>query len=574
MLMWLMAANLLAAGPVLQATDYGVVANGTTDDGPALGRAMAALNAAEPGASLVLPTGRTLRIATSPTTWVIELVGRRDLTVDGGGCTLLLAPHLRLAHIRGCTNVTLRGLNLDYDPLPFADGLVVGADAKAGWVDVRVDDAFPMPAFGGPTGDREQAYFAMLWHRGPHSLVHEHFFVRDCVDAGPGALAKRIVRVYREPRADWSRIKPGETRISLPVRGIAHRMVGFGASPVVAIEENTDVLCESLNLWSGPLFGCNVARNRGRVTFRQVDLRPRPGTSRLTSIWRDGFHVKANYADLTFEDCHIEGTNDDAFNLATHSSRVDEAVSPTEIRIHQTFPLGFVPFEPGDLVGGYSCGLGRRFEAVRVVRCVEEQPRDTTNLNRPATPLRLTLDRPLPDVARGDVVWNQSSANPHTVIRRCVILNACRFQSPVTVEDSDITALAWFYGDQLEGPLPSDIIIRRCRLRIGRGNPELAASFECNIEGRDGQRAPAKEPVIANIRLEDNEIDGRLSLSDCRNVILAHNRFVAPAGALSLRGCRTVSLLFNHMGGDPLDRLEQIGFGDVATRGFVRFGMD
>lgn len=551
MLPWLLAANLLAAGPVIKLADYGLAADGVIDDGPALGRAMAALREAEPGASLVFPAGRTLRIASSPTTWVIELLGRRDLTVDGGGCTLLLAPDLRLAHLRGCRNITLRGLNLDYEPLPFADGLVVGADAAAGWIDVRVDDAFALPPLGGPTKEREQAYFAMLWHPGPHGLVHEHYFVADSREAEPGSLARRIIRVYRQPGGDWRRIRPGVTRISLPVRGIAHRMVGFGASPVLVVEENEDVTCEQLGLWSGPLFGCNIARNRGQVTFRHVDIRPRPGTGRLTSIWRDGFHVKANYAALTFEDCHIEGTNDDAFNIATHSSRVVEAVAPTVIRLRQTFPLGYVPFEPGDLVGGFSMANGSRWRPVRVVRCDEEQPRNTASLDRPAPPLRLTLDAPLVDVSAGDVIWNESSANPHTVIRRCTILNACRFQSPVTVEDCDITALAWFYGDQLEGPLPSDVTVRRCRLRIGRGNDQLAAKFECNIDGPDGKRAQVRQPVIDRVRLEDNEIDGRLELVDCREVTLARNRFITPAGSLALRGCQGVTLDGNTRGGQP-----------------------
>ena len=85
-------------------------------------------------------------------------------------------------------------------------------------------------------------------------------------------------------------------------------------------------------------------------------------------------------------------------------------------------------------------------------------------------------------------MWNESSANPNTTLRRCKIFNSCRFQSPVTLEDCDITAFCWFYGDNIEGPLPRDVVIRNCRLRVGRGNAEMVASFTSLISGADGNR--------------------------------------------------------------------------------------
>jgi hypothetical protein len=67
----------------------------------------------------------------------------------------------------------------------------------------------------------------------------------------------------------------------------------------------------------------------------------------------------------------------------------------------------------------------------------------------------LTLDHEVPGVAKGDPVSAVEAANPDTTLRRCTIRNSCRFQSRVTLEDCDVTAFLWFYGEHIEGPLPS-----------------------------------------------------------------------------------------------------------------------
>ena len=53
-----------------------------------------------------------------------------------------------------------------------------------------------------------------------------------------------------------------------------------------------------------------MQHNEGTVTLRRVQVRPRPGSARITSSWRDGLHVKGNRAALLFEDCVLEGMNE------------------------------------------------------------------------------------------------------------------------------------------------------------------------------------------------------------------------------------------------------------------------
>jgi hypothetical protein len=435
-------------------------------------------------------------------------------------------------------------------------------------VDVKIGAEFVLPPLGGPTGEREKAYFAMLWHQQPQGLISEHYFIANTQEAYPGSLKKdRVIRAWAAPNFNsFAGIREGETRISLPVRGVAHKVEGFGASPAVVIEENQNIRFENISLWSAPLFAVNVARNSGTCVFRHFDIRPKPGTTRLTSSWRDGFHVKANYASLLWEDCHLEGMNDDAFNLATHSSRVMAALGPATIRVQQNFPLGFVPFLIGDTLVAYDTVAGKLLGRAKVIAAVEEEKRDLANPERPAVPLKLTLDSALPGLKSGDVVWNESSANPHTIIRRCTIRNSCRFQSPVNIEDCDIAAFCWFYGDEIEGPLPMNVTIKNSRLRAGRGNPQLAFAFTSLISGTDGKPVRPTQPVIFNVRLEGNTIDGGGDFGYVENLSLVGNHFASPRGKLAIHNSRAVLLQNNFLGKTCLDRVAQIEVPDAATQ--------
>lgn len=563
-------AACCAPASLVRPADFGAVGDGETDDGPAIQRSVAALLKLPSPRTLRFEPRRTYRILTSADTWLLRLDGMQGVTVEGQGATFVLHPRCRFLHAVGASDLAVSGVNVDFDPLPFADGTVVAADARAGTIDVRLAAGFPSPPLGGPTGEREQAYFAMLWHAGPHSLIGEHYFLKDTLAGPPGS--ERTIRAVAAPGfGGWAGIRLGETRISLPVRGIAHRMEGHGASPVFVIEETTNARFADVELWSAPLFAVNVARNRGRLVFRRFNIRPKPGTGRLTSSWRDGFHVKANRAALLWEDCILAGMNDDSFNTATHSSVVT-AVDGAAVRIRQVFPLGFVPFDPGDRVCGYRVRSGELLSEARVVAASEETRVDHGDPDRPAPEVTLRLDRPAAGIEPGDILWNVSSANPDTTIRRCHVTNSCRFQSPVTIENCDISALSWFYGDNIEGPLPRRVVVRGSRLLLGRGNPTIVLAFACCMTDPAGRMTVPRSPVLRGVLLEDNIIDGVLDVSDAEDVMLRRNRFVAPRSQIRITRSRRVALDGNRLGDTPLDRVEQLTISDDATRGSIRFG--
>ena len=227
--------------------------------------------------------------------------------------------------------------------------------------------------------------------------------------------------------------------------------------------------------------------------------------------------------------------------------------------------LEYVPWRAGDTLAGIATNSGARVENVRVL-AVEEQSGSNPGH---APEVMLTLERAVPGLARGDQVWALEAANLETTLRRCTICMSCRFQSRVTLEQCDITALSWFYGEHIEGPLPSGSVVRQCLLRLGRGNSEIAVSCNGRINGLPAPAAVADRPALSDLLFEENEIDGRFEIRRARGVRLVNNRFAPERGQVTLGECREVLLTGNRLGNEalPADRIRIL---DQAMRDATR----
>lgn len=516
---------------VYRASSFGVVGDGVTDDGPAIGRLLEAAMRA-PGARIVFDERKTYHVAGAASRYVLDIAGADGMTIDGQGSTFELGPRVRFMRLRNSRRVSVRRLNVDFRPVPFADGVVTGVDAERRRLDVRISgDAGSV--CGGPThDDGEQAFFGMLWTDGPYGAESRHFWI-ERVEPGE---APNTVRAYAAPEfTEFADLRGKTWRISLPVPGIAHR---YGPGACFGIRDNNTVTFEDVELWSAPWIGFEVARNSGNVTFRRVHIRPKPGSGRLMSTCRDGFHVKGNRGRLLWDGCIVTGMTDDAFNISTHSSEVSHILSPDRVEVRQRFPLLHIPWRKGaELVavdGRTSRLLGRsRVTAVKV------GPEPEPIQGEPAAPLsELTLERPIAGLDVGTTVWDAKSANPNTTLRRCHIEMSCRMQSPVTMEDCDVTALLWFYSEPIEGPYPGPVVVRNCTLRRGRGNPVHAVIVSGGPADRDAAGSASGPRAIHDITFENNRIYGGFVVEGVEGLRIVKNRFPEPGAPFVLNGNR------------------------------------
>ncbi|NLI00469.1 MAG: hypothetical protein GX446_13370 [Chthonomonadales bacterium] len=529
----------------LRAASFGAVGDGVADDGPAIARMLEAASG-QSGVTLAFDAGRIYGVRSARTRYVFDLQDQEGITLDGGGSVFELASHLRFLRLRGCRRITVRRLKVDFRPLPFADGVVVGVDQASGSLTVRVapDDARRL--IGGPTHeDGEQAFFGILWYDGPYSTIGRHYWL---ARTEPTDRPDTVRAIATEEFTEFSDIRaaasPGSAegpawRISLPAPGIAHR---YGPGACFSIRDNDTASFTDVELWSAPWMGFEVARNTGRLTFRRVHVRQKPGSGRLMSTCRDGFHVKGNRAELVWDGCILSGMTDDAFNISTHGSVITRMLAPNRVEVRQKFPLLFIPWRVGSLFVAADERARKLLGRARVTH-VETGPLPPPIQGEPAAPVSaLTLDRPITGLKPDALAWDASSANPRTTLRNCRIEMSCRLQSPVTLDRCEVTALLWFYCDPLEGPFPGPVTITKSALRRGRGNPVHAVIFSGASDKAESGDPPR---AIHDVTFRDNTVYGGFVMEGVEKANVEGNRFLEADAPFIVMGNHRVRLSGN-----------------------------
>jgi hypothetical protein len=512
------------------ATDFGLKGDGVTDDGPAI-RAMleAAVGIKEP-VLLHFPKDKVIAVKTGTERYVFYLHRRHGLTIDGNGSEFRLDPDLRFIDLFDCEQITVQNLQVDYSLQATAPGTVMALDEAAYTVDVQLDWPEYAARLGGPTGeDGEQSFFGMLQLDAPYDTKKvKHFYVFGAEDLGNGLV--RIQSDAAHVKGLRKSLKLGETRIGLPVPGLAHR---HGPGALCRIDYSAHILFQNVEIWTAPWFSFQLFRNVGPVTMRQVHVRPRPGSGKVLSSCRDAFHAKGNRGELLFEDCILSGLGDDAFNISTHCSRIRKIMSPTEIEIRQQFPIQYIPLQVGDTLvvmnGDNNEIVGERrivaIEEIAVRTADREAASYDTQFAGNAPHVRLRLDAPIEGLQVGQVAFDRQSSNPRNVIRGCSMDRSSRFQANVELENCRIEAFTWLYGDQIEGPGPETVSVRNCEVRA-----------QMTFSGWGGSQVPndykprADSAMLKQVTLQGNEFWGPVTIKKALRVDLSGNRFPSKAG--------------------------------------------
>ena len=159
--------------------------------------------------------------------------------------------------------------------------------------------------------------------------------------------------------------------------------------------------------------------------------------------------------------------------------------------------------------------------------------------------LDVQLENPIEDLTAGETwLWNEAVANPGATIRNCRIDKSCRFRSSVKIENTQFNALAWFTGDDIETPIPHDIVVKNCTFRLGSGNPDLVLVVDGPVFDGHGPTAP----VIHNVLLEGNRIYGDVRINDAAQIALINNRFMDAKRSIGFKNVRDVTLRGNVLG--------------------------
>jgi hypothetical protein len=206
-----------------------------------------------------------------------------------------------------CTNVTLTGLTIDYDPLPFTQGKIVALGPGKSWVEFELFEGYP---------DNELMERIEIFNPATRELRREsHYGWGDFERTGP-----RRYRISKGPnyhyRAKVDTEEVGDLLVTnnrTPERGGPHAVLLTGCS---------NVTLQEVTLYASPSFGFLETDCTGSTYLRcRIDRRapaedPVPRASpRLRSLNADAFHSKNAAKGPAIIECFVHWQGDDCVNI-------------------------------------------------------------------------------------------------------------------------------------------------------------------------------------------------------------------------------------------------------------------
>ncbi len=538
----LMLGTTFATAEDFHVKDYGAVGDGITDDGPAIRKTIEKAVRSSPGATVIFEKKR-YRLAKADVDFHISLKGVKRVAIEGNGAELINNPWNNIVRLEECEDVTVRGFVIDFDPLPFTQGIITEVDEKAGWFLLSIQEGYDNPVevyrrIGKQEPDWGWGVCMDPKKRMRKADANMHFYLEDVKEAHDGLLK---VFLAETALIHATEIKKGDRFV------ITLKYGGDGANFDVTRSKNCHL--ENNTIYTAK-YGMthSLSDNYGRIHVKGVKITFKPGTDRLITTPKDGFHCKHNAIGPIIEEGLFEGMLDDSINISVCPYWVRQDLGDNRYLIAE------VAFSPhvGDTLMAYRPNPGTITDGL-VVKSVE--PQSTPKGMRGKWNI-VTLNKPIPhlglhegenlfpggqeklaltglynlDASGKDYIVRGNTFGPQ---RRHAVLARSRgglIENNIIdgVGGSGVT-LHNEIGSFYEGPLPGDTTIR---------NNTFSNTFFDSIK----VSANGKEAFARNITIAENSITGwhtdpkakdSASAINLRNVlgVVIENNTIGESGA-------------------------------------------
>jgi hypothetical protein len=460
--------------------------------------------------TVVIPAGRHL--VTPRNREHLRLEGLRNIVIDGTGAEMVCTETTRAITIHNCENLTIRGLVIDYDPLPFTQARITAISADKTRLELE-----RIPGYG-PLDTR------------PHKL--ETFNPETNELRGRITYYGITTEVHSPDHITLIR-RPGPAAGSTDQVGdIAvleyHHAPGGSMPHVIMATDSTGLVFEDVTLYAGPTFGflengCDGSRYIRCIVDRrppELDYTER-AFPRMRSLNADAFHSKNARVGPLYEGCVALYNGDDSIAINGDFHFISSARGNT-LRVLAKIQM---TMRVGDTVQIFTRD-GRRLENKRIVSLAREgsvtakenafidsqgiEPRLRQRSMRDAW--RVTLDGSVNDTPPGSLIASADSIGDGFVIRDCflghnrsrgILVKAGRGEITGNtlagvVMQAILIAPEYFW---LEAGLADDLVIANNTLRDLRGPGIVVTAL-----AGDSSLAPAG--AFRNIEIRDNTISG------------------------------------------------------------------
>jgi hypothetical protein len=262
-------------------------------------------------------------------------------TLDGNGAQLINTARAASLGISNSNRVVVRDLAIDYDPLPYTQGVIAGFDRTATIVTVKVDPGYPDdPALLASLNDG----FFKVMDRRTRSLkpgARDFLSPKRAERLGPGLIRVTLHWSANDTFPSQLKIANGD-----PVA------ICNSIADAVVVTDCSDTTFSDVKLLASPAMGILENGGPGGTRFERVSIVPGPRpkgatTDRLVSTNSDGSHFTAVARGPVIEDCVYANTSDDAINVHGFYYYVVRRTGPRHYLLSPKWDIGL---QAGDVI--------------------------------------------------------------------------------------------------------------------------------------------------------------------------------------------------------------------------------
>ena len=490
--------------------DFGAVGDGCTNDANAFARASAFLNDGNENIQKILVlddvTYKIGKISEEGVSHAISLCSAKNVSIEGNGAKIAIEMPTGGAKVLDCENITMRGLEIYFDPSPMVIGKVVAHDEGWSWIDVKVADGerCGISESGEYVPAKNSAFFASANGSERDLNCRDDYFIEKME-----FVAENVIRIHinvsmmaGDLASHFTGLVYVGSEMVLPRVGYAHCVAG-GSIPAISVTRTDGFYMYDSHLHDIPLFCVGLASN-GEVKFDNVKLMHKEGSGNYLVSWRDGYHCKNQYKSATWENCECGMLGDDIYNIATTFFDVKEVVSNNTFKVYPHEGEIIQRFVPGDTVGFLDLHKGFSYGSSKIKSVTYgETRRDCVTIETEDSISGVKVGSAM------EITYTADNPDGH-YIRNCKLYGSIRVKAPTVFENCDLPLTILYINNEswIEGPIPQNIKVKNCYVHSTSAEDKLMIYVNVNGMSSTGYTYRAKD-----ISIEDSTIIGTVHLN-------------------------------------------------------------
>jgi hypothetical protein len=272
----------------------------------------------------------------------LKLADLHDVEIIADGVEMVCTETTRALTIVNCRNVKVRGLTIDYDPLPFTEGRIVAMATNKQWFDIEL--------FAGYPDEGVRTFKMEIFEPVKNTLRTEDYGNIEIVKQSPGRY-----RVTKPPGFRFAPTRHREQIGDIVVTAVEHTTRG-SIPHAVYCDQNTHVTLENIRLFASNCFGFLETNCDGSQYLRCLIDRRAPGEDpvkrgypRVRSLNADAYHSKHAVRGPAIIGCTARFQGDDCVNICGDYHMIMGSQG-RDLRVLAKHDLNLQPGDPVELV--------------------------------------------------------------------------------------------------------------------------------------------------------------------------------------------------------------------------------